>query len=120
MGMVMDRHTCGYVGTQRCSPRHNSTRRASLSSLCPAACVGLERPQTRLEKTEPVTNTPSPTASRANGGEVLRGHRDDFLQEIFVPSSQGKEGGNFQIAYSDWCWRTSLSLPPLQTHTPYS
>lgn len=41
-----------------------------------------------MEKTEPLTNTPSPTASRAKGGDVLRGNSDGFLQEeIFVLSS---------------------------------
>lgn len=61
----------------------------SLSSLCPA-CVGLGASDPSLEKIEPVTDTPSPTASREEGGEVLRGNSDDFLQEeIFVMSFEG-------------------------------
>lgn len=73
MGMAVGRHTCGCVGTHRGSPQ-------------PVWALRGFRSQSGENRAP--TSTPSPTASRAKGGGVLRGNSDDFLEEeMFVLSS---------------------------------
>lgn len=78
--MAIDRHTCGCVGTHRW-PRHSSTRHTLFAIPHAQPMLSeLERPQTLIWGKQPVTDTPSPMASRTEGGKVLRGSSEGFLQ----------------------------------------